>query len=260
MSFPHSTPTAPEPLAVSCILPVYNEEGCLEALLNELTAELNGLGRPFEIICVDDRSRDNSLDLLTRLRADHHRLQVVRHTRNLGQSAAFATGFQVARGQILITMDADMQHDPADIPRLLRALTPETDMVCGIRANRRDNWIKRISSRMANRFRDMVSGDRIADAGCTFRVLRRTALPELPVFNGMHRFLPTLLRCRGLTVVELPINHRPRISGVSKYGIGNRLWRGLLDCVAVRWYAQRAIPARRWEHLPNPALRRPPHE
>ncbi|WP_051822179.1 glycosyltransferase family 2 protein [Desulfonatronum thiodismutans] len=256
-----STPRSPSalwPLAVSCILPVYNEEGCLEALLNELTAQLNGLGRPSEIICVDDCSRDGSLALLTRLRTDHHRLRIVRHTRNLGQSAAFATGFQVARGQILITMDADMQHDPTDIPRLLRALTPETDMVCGIRANRRDNWIKRVSSRLANRFRDMVSGDRIADAGCTFRALRRTALPELLVFNGMHRFLPTLLRCRGLTVVELPINHRPRISGVSKYGIGNRLWRGLLDCVAVRWYARRAIPARRWEHVPNPVS--PPHD
>lgn len=258
MPSPLSPPAALGPPDVSCILPVYNEEGCLRPLLDELTAVLNELGRPSEIICVDDCSRDGSLDLLTRLHADHARLRLVRHTRNQGQSAAFATGFHVAQGQILVTMDADMQHDPADIPRLLRALTPEIDMVCGIRANRRDNWIKRVSSQLANRFRDMVSGDRISDAGCTFRALRRTALPELLVFNGMHRFLPTLLRCRGLTVIELPINHRPRISGVSKYGIGNRLWRGLLDCVAVRWYARRAIPARRWEHVPNPGS--PPHD
>lgn len=253
-----SIPVPSVPPAISCILPVHNEEGCLEALLDELAAVLTGLGRPSEIICVDDGSLDGSLDLLTRLCADHDRLRLVRHTRNLGQSAAFATGFQVARGKILITMDADMQHDPADIPRLLHALTPETDMVCGIRANRRDTRVKRVSSRLANSFRDLVSGDRIADAGCTFRILRRTALPELPVFNGMHRFLPTLLRCRGLTVVEMPINHRPRITGVSKYGIGNRLWRGLLDCIAVRWYAGRAIPARRWEHVPNPDP--PPHD
>lgn len=241
------------PVSLSCILPVFNEEGCLVALLDELEGVLKGLGRPYEIICVDDCSRDGSLDLLIRLRMDHKALRVVRHTSNLGQSAAFATGFQVATAPILITMDADMQHDPEDIPRLLDALNPGTDMVCGIRANRKDNRIKRLSSRVANRFRDLVSGDRITDAGCTFRVLRRTALPELLVFNGMHRFLPTLLRCRGLTVVEMPINHRPRISGVSKYGIGNRLWRGLLDCIAVRWYARRAIPARRWEHVSNPA-------
>ncbi|WP_045219850.1 glycosyltransferase family 2 protein [Desulfonatronum thioautotrophicum] len=243
-------PFTPSPPALSCILPIFDEEGCLEPLLQELEATLRELGRPYEIICVDDCSRDDSLALLSRLREQNDRLRLIRHTSNLGQSAAFATGFQVAAAPILITMDADMQHDPADIPRLLAALTPTTDMVCGVRANRRDTWIKRLSSRVANRFRDIVSGDRITDAGCTFRVLRRSAVVELAVFNGMHRFLPTLLRCRGLSVAELPINHRPRTSGVSKYGIGNRLWRGLLDCIAVRWYAQRAIPARRWEHIP----------
>lgn len=242
--------TSPQ-LAVSCILPVYNEEGCLRLLITELELALDKLGRPYEIICVDDCSLDGSLDVLIQLRHEHKYLRIVRHTRNLGQSAAFATGFQVAAGQILITMDADMQHDPEDIARLLRALTPETDMVCGVRANRRDNWVKRVSSRLANRFRDVVSGDRIADAGCTFRALRRSALPELLVFNGMHRFLPTLFRVRGLGVIEIPINHRPRLSGVSKYGIGNRLWRGLLDCIAVRWYARRSIPAKRWEPVPN---------
>ncbi|TVR01543.1 MAG: glycosyltransferase [Desulfovibrionales bacterium] len=243
-------PSPASPPALSCILPIFDEEGCLEPLLKELEATLGKLGRPYEIICVDDCSRDGSLTLLSRLREQNDRLRLIRHTSNLGQSAAFATGFQVAAAPILITMDADMQHDPADIPRLLAALTPTTDMVCGVRANRRDTWIKRLSSRVANRFRDIVSGDRITDAGCTFRVLRRSAVAELAVFNGMHRFLPTLLRCRGLSVTELPINHRPRTSGISKYGIGNRLWRGLLDCIAVRWYVHRAIPARRWEHIP----------
>ncbi|GAB6058163.1 glycosyltransferase family 2 protein [Desulfonatronum parangueonense] len=244
-----SPPVAPP--AISCVLPVYNEEGCLRPLIEELGGVLKDFGRPYEIICVDDCSRDGSLAVLRELHEQRGDLRVFRHIRNLGQSAAFATGFQVAAAPILITMDADMQHDPRDIPALLRALTPGTAMVSGIRANRRDNWIKRISSRMGNRFRDIVAGDRIADAGCTFRVIRREALPELPVFNGMHRFLPTLLRCRGLTVVEHPINHRPRISGESKYGIGNRLWRGLLDCIAIRWYTRRAIPLQRWSEGPG---------
>ncbi|SDB60394.1 Glycosyltransferase involved in cell wall bisynthesis [Desulfonatronum thiosulfatophilum] len=234
------------PPAISCILPIYNEEGCLAPLIEELGIALKNFGRPYEIICVDDCSRDGSLAVLLELQEQRGDLRVIRHTHNLGQSAAFATGFQVAAAPILITMDADMQHDPRDIPALLRALTPDTALVSGIRANRRDNWVKRISSRMGNKFRNIIAGDHISDAGCTFRIIRRESLPELLVFNGMHRFLPTLLRCRGMTVVEHPINHRPRTSGVSKYGISNRLWRGFLDCIAIRWYTRRAIPLQRW--------------
>jgi dolichol-phosphate mannosyltransferase len=242
--------------ATSCILPVYNEKECLRPLLDELTLALRDLHRPYEIVCVDDCSQDDSGLLLEMLQKTYPELHVLRHTHNWGQSAAFASGFQVASAPVLITMDADMQHDPGDIPALLRALTPEIAMVCGIRAKRKDNFVKRLSSRVANRFRDLVSGDRITDAGCTFRAIRREALRELFVFNGMHRFLPTLLRCRGLRVVEIPVNHRPRASGISKYDIGNRLWRGLLDCVAVRWYAQRAIPMQRWVDVSHQDLSR----
>lgn len=234
------------PPAISCILPVYNEEDCLRPLLEELDAALQNLGGPYEIICVDDHSRDKSLEVLLKLQTHVPGLIILHHRSNLGQSAAFASGFQVAKASVIITMDADMQHDPADIARLLKALTPETAMVCGIRANRRDTLIKRFSSKTANAFRNLVVGDNITDTGCTFRIVRREALQEVFVFNGMHRFLPGMLRMQGLTVTELPINHRPRAGGRSKYGISNRLWRGLMDCAAMRWYARRSLPANRW--------------
>lgn len=234
------------PTSLSCILPVFNEEACLRPLLDELEQSLHALGRPYEIICVDDKSSDHSLRILEESARERNELRVLRHSSNLGQSAAFASGFQAARSPVIVTMDADMQHDPADIARLLQALTPDTAMVCGIRANRRDTRLKRFSSQTANAFRNAVVGDKVTDAGCTFRAVRREALREVVVFNGMHRFLPSILRMQGLKVVEIPINHRPRAGGTSKYGIGNRLWRGLLDCAAMRWYAKRALPANRW--------------
>lgn len=234
---------------LSIIFPVYNEEHNLEPLLKELERTMAQSSYSHEIICVDDGSQDSSLRILQKMQQTRDNLQVLRHTRNYGQSAAFASGFQVARSPVIITMDADLQHDPADIPRLLQALTPDTAMVCGVRANRRDTWIKRFSSQAANAFRNRVVGGRITDAGCTFRAIRREALREIPVFNGIHRFLPSILCMQGLQVKEMAVNHRPRVSGVSKYGIGNRLWRGLLDCAAMRWYAKRTLPAKRWTEV-----------
>ncbi len=148
------------------------------------------------------------------------------------------------RGSVIITIDGDQQNDPADIPALLKALE-SADAVCGVRRKREDDWVKRISSRVANRFRNRVTGDTISDAGCTFRALKADTLREIPVFNGMHRFLPTLLRLQGYKVVEILVNHRPRTRGESKYGIGNRMFRGLIDCFAIRWWRRRCVPANR---------------
>ncbi|CAB1055654.1 Glycosyl transferase, group 2 family [Olavius sp. associated proteobacterium Delta 1] len=145
----------------------------------------------------------------------------------------------------VVTMDADQQNDPADIPTLLEA-SKEADAVCGIRQNRQDDWVRRISSRIANGFRNWVTQDDIADAGCTFRAVRRVALGEIPVFKGMHRFLPTLLRLQGFKVIEIPVNHRPRTRGESKYGVRNRLFRGLIDCFAILWFRKRCFPANRF--------------
>lgn len=241
MTQPSSEPTP----ALSVVIPVFNEEGNLDPLLRELAQVLERLGRSYEVLCVDDKSTDNSLTVLRNLQKRYAWLRVLRHEINSGESAAEATGFAQARGVCIVTMDADLQNDPSDIPALLDALREDVAAVCGVRRKREDHWVKRVSSRLANRFRNALTGDRIADAGCTFRALRRAALREVPVFNGMHRFLPTLLRHQGYRVEERLVNHRPRTSGYSKYGVGNRLWRGIADCIALRWYRKRCVRAER---------------
>jgi len=245
---------------ISVVIPVYNERDNLEPLLLELAAVLSGLRRSFEVICVDDCSTDDGLEVLRRLQSARPWLRILRHRVNCGESAGEASGFRAATGELVITMDADQQNDPADISALLAALTPELAAVCGVRRKREDNWVRRLSSRLANGFRNAVTGDRIADAGCTFRVLRRDALREVPVFNGMHRFLPTILRCQGYGVTEMLVNHRPRTRGKSKYGVGNRLWRGLRDCLAMRWYRARRLPADRLVRDAAPRPRGPQGE
>jgi glycosyltransferase involved in cell wall biosynthesis len=232
-------------VTLSVVIPVYNEEDNLEPLLDELFPILKGLGSKFEIICVDDASTDNSLAVLQELKKKYSELRIIQHAINSGESAGEATGFAHARGDWIITMDADQQNDPADIPALMEA-SKNADAVCGVRKQREDDWVKRISSKIANGFRNRVTKDVIADAGCTFRILRREALREIPVFNGMHRFLPTLLRLQGFTVAEIAVNHRPRTRGESKYGIGNRMFRGLVDCFAILWWRKRCFPAKRF--------------
>jgi glycosyltransferase involved in cell wall biosynthesis len=229
----------------SVILPVYNEEGNVGPLISEIRNALTPLGKPFEILAVDDCSRDGSLGALRRLQPTHPELRIVRHRLNSGQSAAFASGMRRARGNIFITLDADGQNDPADLPRLIAALTEGVSAVVGVRARREDSTLRRLSSRVANGYRDWITGVRVRDAGCFLRVLRREAALELPVFNGLHRFVVTLLRYQGHAVAEIEVNHRPRLTGQSKYGIGNRLWRGIRDCFAMRWYRRRAIPGNR---------------
>jgi glycosyltransferase involved in cell wall biosynthesis len=237
--------TAGAEVDVSIVLPCFNEQDCVERLTREIVGVLEPLGRSYEILFVDDASTDRSAEILEALRDEIAALRLVRHAINSGESAAEATGFRFARGEVIVTMDSDEQNDPASIPDLLHALDQGADVVSGVRIRRADDWVKRISSRVGNGFRNFVTGDRVADAGCTFRAIRRTALAELPVFNGMHRFLPTILRYQGFTVAEIPVRHRPRVTGSSKYGIGNRMFRGIADCIAMRWYRRRVVRARR---------------
>ena len=240
---------------LSAVVPCFEEEGAVDALVREIHAALCGTGRSFEIIFVDDASTDGTVDVLEQVRRDVPELLIVRHAFNCGQSAAVASGIAAARGDVVVTMDGDGQNDPADIPNLL-ALLEGADVVCGMRTNRRDDFVRRSSSRIANAFRNFVTRDAVKDAGCALRVMRREALAELPVFNGVHRFLPSILRVQGYRVVEAPVGHRPRTTGISKYGVWNRLLRGLVDCLAMLWWRRRAIPARRLaleasqEHLP----------
>lgn len=230
---------------VSVVVAALNEGENVAPLLFEIMQAFEGGTHTYEVIFVDDGSTDETAEVLTALALEHPVVRNVHHTRNHGQSAAQATGFRVARGEVIITMDADQQNDPADMAALLEALTAEVDCVCGVRIVRKDNWIRKISSKIANGFRDFVTGDKVSDAGCTFRSIRRSALREVPVFNGMHRFLPTMLRIQGYRIAEIPVNHRPRTRGSSKYGISNRLWRGIRDCFAIRWYRARVIESDR---------------
>jgi len=230
---------------ISVVLPCCNERDNLRPLVEELESELRRLDQRFEVIVVDDASTDGGMAELRVLQVTRPWLRVVQHRVNCGQSASYYTGFRLARGELIVTMDGDRQHDPADLPRLLAELRGDVAAVCGVRTARQDNWVRRWSSRIANGFASWMTGDQIVDAGCTFRVLRKSALAEVPAFNGMHRFLPTMLQYQGFQVARVPIRHRNRLAGKTKYGIGNRLFRGVVDCLAMRWYRWRCFPAER---------------
>jgi glycosyltransferase involved in cell wall biosynthesis len=192
--------------------------------------------------------------VLAELAARDRRLRVLRLPRNRGQSAALAIGFRHARGRLAATLDADLQNDPADLPRLLAELEngaagEAVDVVCGVRAKRQDTWVRRVSSRVANGVRNRLTAESIADVGCTLRVYRTAFVADLPMFDGMHRFLPTLLRLAGARIKEVPVHHRPRLHGTPKYNIRNRIWRALVDLFAVRWMQRRWIDLRAVEEV-----------
>jgi glycosyltransferase involved in cell wall biosynthesis len=234
-----------ESIQLSIVIPLFNEEGAVTGLVEEIIEVVSSIELPHEVILVDDGSSDNTKKVLSELEKQHTSVRGFYHRKNYGQSAGLATGFSFARGNIIITLDGDGQNDPADILLLIEKLTDDVDCVCGMRHQRQDGLVKRISSRIANRLRDITTGVSFADAGCALRAVRREALDELIIFNGMHRFLPSILRLQGYHVVEIPVGHRPRLTGVSKYGISNRLFRGLLDCFALRWYKARVFQGRR---------------
>ncbi len=240
---------------ISVISPAFNEEENVGPLVEELTAVLRPLNRAYEIIFVDDASTDGTYVKLRELQKTFPEIRILRHRINCGESAGELTGFRNARGQILITIDSDLQNDPADIPAMLARL--ETcDVVCGVRRKREDSWLKRVSSRVANRFRNALLHDNIHDAGCTYRALRRKAVEiELIPFKGLHRFLPAIWKMHGFRVEELSVNHRPRIRGVSKYGLWNRLGVGIHDILAIRWYRKRRIPAPRLNEADSDLIR-----
>jgi glycosyltransferase involved in cell wall biosynthesis len=226
--------------AVSVVVPAYNEVENLPALLGELLPPLESTGRPFEIVVVDDGSTDGTREVLATLAARHPALRVVRFRRNAGQSAAFLAGFAEARGEVIVTLDADLQNNPDDVPRLLLGLEGR-DAVLGVRAKRRDTFLRRASSRVANAVRRAATGDGLADAGCSLKAFRREHVLDFPRFNGVHRFFGTLLVWKGLRVVEVPVDHRPRRAGVAKYNLRNRALRTLLDLLAMRWLRSRSV-------------------
>ncbi|HEV8582750.1 MAG TPA: glycosyltransferase family 2 protein [Thermoanaerobaculia bacterium] len=233
---------------ISVVIPVYNEEENLPILAAEVQGALEAVGRPYEVIYVDDGSTDGSPEILSDLAREDARVRVVRQQRNSGQSAALAAGFRFACGGIVVTLDADLQNDPADIPRLLERMNGH-DVVCGVRVNRQDTWVRKVSSRIANGVRNRLTHDSVTDVGCTLRACRTELVRNLPMFTGMHRFLPTLLKMEGARVTEVPVHHRPRLHGQPKYNIRNRIWRALADLFAVRWMQKRWIDRRLSEEI-----------
>lgn len=196
--------------------------------------------RDWELIFVDDASRDETWREIAAAHAQDGRVRGLRHARNAGQSAALWTGIQAARADVLATLDGDLQNDPADLPRLLHELA-RADFVMGVRLTRQDDFIRRVSSRIARLARRAVLGVDFRDTGCSLRVFRRSALNGIFPFNGLHRFLPILVQGNGARLVEVPVGHRPRVAGVSKYGVWNRLGRGLIDLLAIAWYQKRRL-------------------
>ena len=229
---------------LSVVIPFFDEEETLPAVCAEVTAVLDAaLDRPWELILVDDGSRDRTGELADAFAAARPGRCRVLHLRpNSGQSAALEAGFRAARGAVIATLDGDGQNDPADIPRLLRAMAEtDVDLMGGVRARRADDWLRRVSSRIANRVRDAVLHDGVTDVGCSLRVFRREVVDGLPLFRHAHRFLPALAQAAGWRVAERPVGHRPRAAGRSKYGrgINSRLWVGLLDLWGVWWLRRR---------------------
>ena len=237
---------------LSIVLPVFNEEENLPILAEELSRVVTDLRSEWAVECVfvDDGSTDRSRERMLEIRERHPELgvRVVALDRNWGLTAAMDAGFRCARGEVVATLDTDLQNDPRDIPSLLAHLD-RANVVVGVRVDRRDPFVKRVSSKVANAIRNWATDEDIADTGCSLKVYRRAYLARLKLFNGLHRFLPTLLKMEGARVAQVPVNHRPRRHGQAKYHLWNRLVGPLLDLFAVRWMQKRHL-GYRWEEIP----------
>jgi dolichol-phosphate mannosyltransferase len=230
---------------LSVVVPVCNEAENVVPLGLEIQAALADR-EAFEVIFVDDGSTDGTAGQVLALRARVPQTRLIKHSRRSGQSIALHTGVRAARGEWVATLDGDGQNDPADIPQLVLAIERSPDaqlkLVMGHRKARQDTWVRKVSSRIANGVRASLLHDATPDTGCGIKLLHRETFLELPVFNHMHRFLPALYQRTGARVVSVPVRHRPRTRGQSKYGIGNRLWVGIVDLFGVRWLIRRAPP------------------
>jgi glycosyltransferase involved in cell wall biosynthesis len=221
--------------AFSVVVPLYNEEANLPILQEELRVALSGLD--YEIIFVDDGSVDRTAERIETA----PNIRLIRFEKNSGQSAAIYAGLTAARGATVVIIDGDLQNDPADIPKLLAEIARGADLVCGYRLKRQDTVVKRLTSRIANAVRSRYTKDGVRDTGCTLKAMRRECGSALVPFKGMHRFIPALVKAAGYRLVEVPVNHRPRRFGQSKYGLGNRALRATIDMFGVRWLLSRRL-------------------
>lgn len=233
----------------SVVIPVKDEAGNLLALIEELEKVMSHLNEPWELICVEDGSTDESLDLLISLSKTRSWLRIVVFPQNFGQSSAFDAGFKAAKGTFIITLDGDGQNDPADIPKLI-ALASDCDLVCGWRVNRKDPLSKRLTSLLANKIRRKLCDDQVHDTGCSLKLYRRACLEQIKLYNGMHRFLPALFKIEGFRIREVPVNHRSRKTGSSKYGFSNRSLTPFFDMFAIMWMRRRRLSYSIQKELP----------
>jgi dolichol-phosphate mannosyltransferase len=228
---------------VSVVVPLFNEEANMPILQLELRAALGGLDH--EIIFVDDGSIDRTVERIE----NAANVRVLRFAKNAGQTAAIYAGLQAARGATAVLIDGDLQNDPADIPKLLAEISRGADLVCGYRAQRKDTLVKRLTSRVANFVRSRFTKDGVRDTGCTLKAMRRECVGALVPFKGMHRFIPALIKAAGYRLVEIPVNHRPRRFGRTKYGLGNRALRATIDMFGVRWLLSRRLNYKVRDHV-----------
>lgn len=229
---------------LSICIPIYNEEDNIEPLLLQIINTLSSLQINWEIILVDDGSTDGSFAKISEMKHKHSlaSLTAIRFANNCGQTSAIAAGIKMAQGKYILTMDGDLQNDPSDIPKLLSIIeNEECDAVIGWRKERKDNIIRKISSKIANRFRQIILNDSIKDIGCSLKIFKSTAIKNIPLFEGMHRFLPILITLNNGKVLQIEVKHNPRTKGKSKYNIFNRLFRALADLLAVKWMKMRWI-------------------
>ncbi|MBN9378416.1 MAG: glycosyltransferase [Chlamydiales bacterium 38-26] len=224
----------------SVIIPLKNEEENIVDLIQELEPVMQGLKKAWELICIEDGSTDKTLEILTQLLSQKPYLKLIVFKKNYGQSSAFDAGFKAAKGQYVITLDGDRQNDPKDIPRLLKAIQNH-DLACGIRMNRKDPLSKKLISLVANKVRRFICDDGVSDTGCSLKVYRSSALKKIKMYQGMHRFLPALFKIEGLRIIEIPVNHRERVKGHTKYNFFNRSFNTLADLAAVRWMGKRQL-------------------
>ena len=225
---------------ISFVVPVFNEEENIPHLVGEIAAVAGPLGHPYEILLVDDGSLDGTLPAIKAIAASHPALKYISFSENRGQSAALYAGFQSASGDVIVTLDGDLQNDPSDIPAML-SLYGEYDMINGWRHDRRDTRWKKIGSWIGNTFRNRMTGETIRDTGCSLKVMRASMLKRIRMYRGLHRFLPTLMRLEGARVIEVKVNHRPRVRGTSKYSNLRRGVEGFYDVLSVRWMIRRNL-------------------
>ena len=233
---------------LSIIVPVFNEADNVLPMAREVTAAMQQMELSYELVFVDDASIDATWERILEARKADARVRGLRHAHNSGQSAAVWTGVRGTHSPLIATLDGDLQNDPADLPRMIAELV-RVDFVCGKRTKRKDNFVRRASSKIARTIRMRALKSDFEDTGCAVRVFKRSAVEDLMPFNGIHRFLPILAHANGAKTLEVPVSHRQRVAGVSKYGVWNRVWRGIYDLIGVNWYLKRRLRPVKYEEL-----------